>query len=362
MKCRLFGLFGLLTILLGGCYYEVAKPSKKQYLIVASDFLTYKDKGLFDGFEKKTRIQVVLKPMSNTEIFQLLKREGTDTRVDLCLLSSSYSAYILEKNRLLQTCPEVLTQSLPSIQSPFISRKRTAFGLGIDPYVLLYSKDTVSINRYADLQKSISWESDLTEKKDWYPFCVSAISMFSKEKNALAVRWLDRMLSNKRSTSDRDTLHPKQVFLSRYSHISGNNQGKRKKPGKTLVFPNQRSSGTYYDIPVAAIVYQARNYKNAWQLIHHLSQKKMNHLLCKRKGFFSFHNQNKGGLDTEDFGPIRIFRLSLQHLFERFDDVRATLRSVSEYQRKKRLKKPNKKRMVSTDSTQVSAPVTQEEQ
>jgi len=38
------------------------------------------------------------------------------------------------------------------------------------------------------------------------------------------------------------------------------------------------------------------------------------------------------------------------------------LRSVSEYQRKKRLKKPNKKRMVSTDSTQVSAPVTQEEQ
>jgi hypothetical protein len=358
MKYPLFGLFVLVTIMLGGCYYEVAKPTKKQYLIVASDFLTYKDMGLFDGFEKKTRIQVVLKPMSSSEMYQLLKKEGTDTRVDLCLLSSSYSAYVLEKNRLLQTCPESLTKSLPSIQVPLISRKRTAFGIGIDPYVLLCSKDTLSINGYADLQKSTSWESDLTEKKDWYPFCVSALSLFRKEKNAMAVRWLDRILSNKIKASEHDTLHTQQVFLSRYSHV----YGKKKKPGETIVFPNQRTSGTFYDIPVAAIVYQARNYNNAWLLIHHLSQKGMNQLLCKRKGYLSIHQLGEEGITADEIGPIRIFRHSLQYLFERFDDVRSTLRSVSEYQRKKRLKKPSKKPVISTDSTQVTAPVTQVEQ
>ncbi len=358
MKFQLVGLVILLSLLVEACYYEEAKPSKKQYLIVASDFLTYKDLDLFAGFEKKTKVHIVLKAMSGSEIYKTLKKEGSDTRIDVCLLSSSYLGYTLDKNHLLQACSEDFFQTLPPSQQPFISNKRTAFGLGVDPYVLLHSMDTVSIKRYSDLQKSEGWQSDLLEKKDWYPFCVSAISVFGKEKMSMAIRWLDGLLSNKKTASTNDSIPTQHITLTRYSHAVHHGVLKKTHRHKKLIFPNQERIGTFYDIPVAGIVYQARNYENALFFVRYISNQRMNQLLCKRKGYFSFHSL--GDVNRLDSGnhAFNIFRITLQQLFDQFDTVRSTLRSVSDYQKKKRIKKSRKKPTVVSDSTQTATPGT----
>jgi len=68
-------LFSIFSVLIAGCRLETAKPSLKQYLLVATDCLNSKDHFLFKSFEKQSGIKVRILHLSTDEIVAKLKAE-----------------------------------------------------------------------------------------------------------------------------------------------------------------------------------------------------------------------------------------------------------------------------------------------
>ena len=257
-------LFSIFSVLIAGCRLETAKPSSKQYLLVATDCLNSKDHFLFNSFEKQSGIKVRILHLSTDEIVAKLKSEGINTEIDCILLSS-----VVEMDRIskIKTLQKIAADSLPEVLgTKYISEDRSWFGLGLDPYVIVslgeYSK---KIKDYSDLKSTDSWCTDLRSRKELFPFYsyvahkIQPTSLISEEE------WIDNFNAKKIKTlENEDTLIYSTVLFTKYSSIltKVNNTLKVYKKGQVL-FPNQRHGGVYYDMPCFAVVKQARNFTNA---------------------------------------------------------------------------------------------------
>jgi ABC-type Fe3+ transport system substrate-binding protein len=345
----------LIIGILSGCFYQVAKPNKRQYLVIASDCLEYKDTVLFDAFEKRTKIQVILRPMSTTEMSKMIQREGAQTKFDMCILSSSYDAEEMRINGCFQSNASDVMQDTPTEFSAFIDNKLSLFGIGIDPYVFSYTTDSLhNVQGYDDLSKQIPWFSDRTEKRDWYPFCASVLLRAKKDKTFRAVAWLDRLILNRKKTVSRDSTHSGSIMLSRYSYLDGQDSGKKSMiPIPKIIFPAQQSTGSYYDYVVTAIVSQARNYTNALKLLRYLHSRGGNQRICRHLHCFSLYELQKRTLKTKT-GDFRMFVVSLADLISTYDDVKISLQEVSKKQKRREREKRKKIIRPVSDSLSVS--------
>ncbi len=277
------------------CTIEEAQPYKKQEIVIASDCLDSKDAILFQSFEKSFGIHVKIRHLSADSLKQLLLREGVETEIDVVILASTYSMNQLDNSNLLHVLkkekfPEQLEQN-------YRSKKSTWAGIGIDPYVILVSKDSNNnIAEYKDLLNKTNTFYSLQTANFWYPFYASIQHRMGTKNKRYSTEWLKKMKKNSEEyISLNDTIAAHSIFLSSYSEFNLNKNKELK-----LVFPNQFTGGSYYNMACFGIVDQARNYENAisffgYLLTESVNKRLNNHwnkfpILSTRKSFYAYQN------------------------------------------------------------------------
>jgi hypothetical protein len=318
-------LFSIFSVLIAGCRLETAKPSSKQYLLLATDCLNSKDHFLFKSFEKQSGIKVRILHLSTDEIVTKLKTEGINTEIDCILLSS-----VVEMDRIshLKTLQKIASDSLPEVLgTKYISKDRSWFGLGFDPYVIVtLGESSRKIRDYSDLKTVDSWCTDLQSKKELFPFYAYVAHKTQPTSLISEEEWIDNFNAKKIKTLEKaDTLIYSTVLFTKYSSFltKSNNTLKVYKKGKVL-FPNQRHGGVYYDMPCFAIVKQARNFTNAMFFLRAIYTYRLNGKINRQLNTFPLSPDAaiKGSYQTIRFK--RYSRAPIQ-LTETYSDVQNIL-------------------------------------
>jgi ABC-type Fe3+ transport system substrate-binding protein len=288
-----FWLFLLFSF--SACTIEEARPSKKQEIVIASDCLESKDETLFQSFEKSFGIQVKIHHFSVDSLKQLLVHEGVETEIDVVILASTYSMYQLDNSNLLHV---IKKGGFPKqLEKNYHSKKSTWAGIGIDPYVIAVSRDSSNkIAEYKDLLEKSNTFYSFQTADFWCPFYASIVHRMGTKNKSNSRDWLKKMKKNtKEYISLNDTIASHSIFLSSYSELTLNKNKELK-----LIFPNQHTSGSYYNMACFGIVKQARNYGNALAFFDYLLNESVNKrlnnhwkkfpVLSTKKSFYTYQN------------------------------------------------------------------------
>lgn len=265
-------IFGIiLLVIISACSIEKAQVSKRQKLVIASDCLNAGDTLLFKRFVASTGIRLRIIHFSADSLKQVLKNEGIQTKLDVVILSSVYDMHHFEKSDLLQV---MQLDELPSnLPKKYLSETKKWAGIGIDPYVLLTLKDsTGKIRTYKDLLTKTKWCSTLTSNSDWFQFYATIIQKMDPMKDYNAYDYIKQLqATNFGELTKNDSSLLCNTLLTNYSSYRTSEiiQKSRFKNGK-LIFPNQRTGGSFYNMPCFGIVRQARNYQNALEFFEYL--------------------------------------------------------------------------------------------
>lgn len=308
--------FGLILSLFGvfsSCKIEKARPFKKQYLIIASDCLTKKDTILFQSLKVNKGIRIRILPMTADSLKKRLALEGLNTEIDAIFLSSMYDMVQLEKAGKLQHVPK---ENLPlSLPSKYHSHNYKWFGIGCDPYVFVTLDDTIQkIRTYSDLVEKTRWCTNLTSEEDFYPFYSAIVHRINSKEKYNAHDWIKHFLENKAgvlsdvdSTSMCSTLFTKHSTLRNSEIIADSKFSKGK-----LIYPNQRTGGTYFSMPSFAIIRQARNYSNATVFLDYICletvNKRLNYtwntfpVISSKESSFTYQNTRFKKFSTSPVG------------------------------------------------------------
>lgn len=265
-------IFGVISlVVLSACSIENARPSKSQRLYIASDCLSAKDTVLFRRFVANTGIKLRIVHYTVDSLKQVLKNEGIQTKLDVVILSSVFDIHQFENESLLQ---RVKMEEFPSnLPKRYLSKTKKWAGIGIDPYVLLTLKDTTGkIRSYKDLLAKTKWCSTFTSKAEWFPFYATIVQKMDPMKEYNAYDYIKQLqVTNLGELSKKDSNLLCDILLTHYSSYRNSEiiQKSRFKNGK-LIFPNQRTGGSFYNMRCFGIVRQARNYKNALEFFEYL--------------------------------------------------------------------------------------------
>lgn len=277
------------------CTIEEARPNKKQVIVIASDCLESKDVTLFHSFEKFSGIKVKIRHFTADSLKQLLVQEGVDTEIDAVILASTYSMCQLDNSNLLHVIKK--EQFPKKLEKNYRSKKSSWAGIGIDPYVIAVSKDSSNkIDEYKDLLEKSNTFYSLQTSDFWNPFYASIAQRMGKKNKRNSADWIKKMRKNaKEYSSLNDTIASHSIFLSSYSELNF----KKNKEFK-LVFPNQFTGGSYYNMACFGIVNQARNFENALAFFDYLLNESVNKrlnnhwnkfpVLSTKTSFFAYQN------------------------------------------------------------------------
>ena len=290
-----FWLF--LVFCFSACTIEEARPNKKQVILIASDCLESKDVTLFHSFEKFSGIKVKIRHFTADSLKQMLVQEGVDTEIDVVILASTYSMCQLDNSNLLH---KIKKEKFPKqLEKNYRSKKSTWAGIGIDPYVIAVSKDSSNkIDEYKDLLEKSNTFYSLQTADFWNPFYASIAQNMGKKNKRHSADWIKKMRENAMEfISMNDTIASHSIFLSSYSELN-----LKKNKALKLVFPNQLTGGSYYNMVCFGIVNQARNYENAITFFDYLLNESVNKrlnnhwkkfpVLSSKKSSYSYQNSS----------------------------------------------------------------------
>lgn len=288
-----FWLF--LVFCFSACTIEEARPTKKQVIVIASDCLESKDVTLFHSFEKFSGIKVKIRHFTADSLKHLLVQEGIDTEIDAVILASTYSMCQLDNSNLLH---KIKKEKFPKqLEKNYRSKKSTWAGIGIDPYVIAVSKvSSNKIDEYKDLLKKSNTFYSLQTADFWNPFYASIAHRMGKKNKRNSADWIKKIRKNAREyLSMNDTIASHSIFLSNYSILN-----LKKNKELKLVFPNQNTGGSYYNMACFGIVNQARNYENAIALFEYILNESVNKrlnnhwkkfpVLSTKTSFYAYQN------------------------------------------------------------------------
>lgn len=263
--------------LVTSCKLESAKEPQKQELIVASDFLNYRDVKLFQSFEKEYNLKVTILTLETDSLLKKLKKEGYATRVDVVMLKSALDMCQLENSKKLQKV--LKPEDRP--EQPFKYRDNDFhwFGLSIDPYIILSKKDSNNrIANYGDLTKQTQWTTNLTNNQDLIPLYAAKLHQWREQKITTTIEWHETILEKEvRFIKPKDSVFSFPPLLTTYSSFYSDSALYRSgyKRAK-LIYPNQNRGGLIYELRSVAIVKQARNYSNAVDFIKYVCRDDIN--------------------------------------------------------------------------------------
>ncbi len=269
-------VFFLLSVLsFSSCTLEKARPSTRQYVVIASDCFYPKDTSLFRKFIKSQNIRVFIHHLSADSIERTLKNQGVNTHFDMVLLRSVYDIAHFEKSGFFQRIPknEIPAAILPQFRAQ--SNKWIAFG--VDPYIIVRTQDsTEEISSYNDFFKRMDWSTDLKTNDQIVPLYASFLNHGIQKKQVKS--WVKHHLHVMRSLAEDDSTFSDNYLLtnlSTYQTLKRRNKSLFKK--SQLVVPDNQHSGIMYNLYCLGIVKQARNYSNAVQCMHAFVSESMNY-------------------------------------------------------------------------------------
>jgi iron(III) transport system substrate-binding protein len=267
----------LLLVIVSSCQLESAKEPEKQEMIVASDFLNYRDVKLFQSFEKEFNIKVTILTLTTDSLMKKLDSEGYATRIDVVMLQSALDMCQLKDKQKLQ---KILNpEDRPSQPYKYRDKDYHWIGLAIDPFIIVSKKDSLSkIVNYGDLIKKSEWTTNLTDNEALVPFFAATLYKWRDEKKTAKDQWHENLLAKEvvfRKPKDSVLTFPPLLttYSSYYSDSSLYRSGYKK---AKLIYPNQSKGGLIYELRSIAIVKQARNYTNALDFINYLCRDDVN--------------------------------------------------------------------------------------
>lgn len=286
MSERALGLLLIVLVFITSCRIETAKSSSKRQLIIASDYLTEKDSILFRDFYKKSNITIRVVPMEADKIIGTISNKGVNSEIDLIMVKSLYDVYKLHKREILH--PINYHDELPSEILAISSRKYHFVGYGIDPYIFAIEPDQHSvIKTYADLTR---YEFINTLERNEIAPMLSPV--LRKMQKAEANKWIKQFMNKSIFTEElTDSLMDQKTMLTTYSNFHIRKKSDSLFIGKSIIFPNKRTTGTFYTIRTFCIVEQAQNYTEADAFIKFYSEPKNNKAINRSLNTISVYSE-----------------------------------------------------------------------
>jgi ABC-type Fe3+ transport system substrate-binding protein len=315
------------------CKIEKARPFKKQYLIIASDFLEAKDTLLFKSFKTLSGIRVRILSMSADSLLRRMKVEKQNTEIDAIIFSSTYDMVRFEKMNHLQ---KISNESIPkNLSKKFVSKSNKWLGIGCDPYIIVTKEDTLNkVLLYSDLTEKTKWCTNLTSASDWYPFYATIAYKINPKDKYTPLNWIKNFKKNNQGELlEIDSATNCSLFFTKHSIYMQSELYSNQlfKKGK-LIFPNQQKGGSYYSMATFAVVKQARNYMNALEFIDYLMIETVNKRLNFRLKMFPLVNSKESVFRYQN-NRFKKYAVSPIRLTDYFNQVKIIL-SILEKEKK----------------------------
>lgn len=286
--CMIYSLLFFLGTTLFSCEIETAKPVKQKQLTIASDYLKKSDESVFRNFTKRSGIKVNIIHLSPSKITGKFRQDKFNSGIDIVMLKSMTDVLSFHKKELLHPLKQGI--HFPEGEVNSSSEKFDYIGFGYDPYIVALPKShSIGIRMYSDLTRH-KFSTNLTNNELVPMFA----PILSKKNRVEANTWVKKFFENsKRDTTYSDSVVQQIPILTSYSSfhcVENRTQFK----DKVSVFPNTKSTGTFYNLRTMAIAYQAANFEEAIAFIHYYFNTKNNRVLNKKLNTIGIHSNKDG--------------------------------------------------------------------
>ncbi len=254
----------ILVLCLMGCAIEEAKPSEKQQLVIASDYLSPSDTVLFSDFIKKSGIQIRILTLSPEKIKSHIERFKNNAQFDLVMLGKLSSVLTLENVKFHNLSNAYLSKYANSLK---IFHNRQWIVSSLDPYFFSFERDSSAIPElYDQLGSGFMWASPDKDKWDLFDVYFTYYLSGLKEENSKRIKEqfslneVEFFQSNDSVRNQQFLLHKNSSYLSSKTLFSN----KKRELSKST---NIRGFGVYADRKCMAIVNEAKNIGNASEFL-----------------------------------------------------------------------------------------------
>lgn len=271
-----------------GCEIETAAPNKYKELIIASDYLNSADTVIFKNFTKRTSIKVKIINHKPSKLIGIFRSKKYNSGIDIILLKSMTDVLDFNKKNIFHPLKQNIHYQ--SDHANYSSEKFNYIGIGYDPYVIAVAENQPNgLRMYNDLTRH-HFETNLTQRE--------LIPMFapilSKKNRADANNWVKKFFDHSKQDSlFTDSLRRTLPILTNYSTC----YNKETRPifkNKRIVFPNTKSTGTFYNLRTICIAKQAENYDESLTFINYFLTNKNNQAINSKLNTLSIHSNEIG--------------------------------------------------------------------
>lgn len=265
-----------LGMVLFSCEIETAQPSKQKQLTIVSDYLHAADTVVFSKFSKRKKIKVKIVHMVPSKIIGQYRKNRFNTGFDVIMLKSITDVIDFYKKDILHPLQKGTHYSEENDNHS--SERYDYIGFGFDPFIVAVPKNqSLGIRMYNDLTRH-KFSTNLSDNE--------LIPMFapilSKKNRIESNNWVKKFYDHsKRDSLYTDSIAQRMPILTTYSSFHAK-ENRSEFKDKTCVFPNTKSTGTFYNLRTICVVNQAEHFDEAAILIQYLLSDKNNRTFNKK--------------------------------------------------------------------------------
>jgi iron(III) transport system substrate-binding protein len=254
---------------------------------------------IYDEFEKKTGIKVLLTYDKGERLIQKIIAEGRACEADILICQDAgQMTYAANTNLLERVETEPLDEHVP-LSCRHEDRKW--FGLCKRAKVLLYNKEIVNstmLNSYLDLstakwvgQINISSSSEISNRS----LLASIIANCGEEKAEVWSKGIGKNLSGDSEGTDSEQIEMVFSGQGNVAIVGLNSIGEfmKKHPEKSkktgIFFPDQKTTGTHINFVGAGLLSESKNKKNALKLLEFLTSEGIQTYLSEKHFEYPVH-------------------------------------------------------------------------
>ena len=311
-----FAFLGLLIF--QSCLVKDAKPSKKQYVTVYTDFLSDADRIIFKQFKKLERIDVYCKIFPADSILKIIQLEKYNSFADVILL---HGADRLMRAGNMQLLRKIERSTInPNIDLAYFSKNNDWCAISKSPIVMIYNRNLLNgdtIKFYNQINQP-KWKGKValqgTDNSTIKVLGISMLNLKSKKHQHFSLN-LSKQVQGRRGGNDLtqikkiNAVEAQLAFIELSSLVLANKQkdtlNKKLYRNVEVIFPSQTQKGTFYNITGAGIYKYARNAENATKLLQYLTSKKAQYAFASGRFEFPVLQEINADPKLREFGSFR---------------------------------------------------------